>query len=160
MSQPKPKERRKKPGPKKGEGGAPTVLTPEMQADVIEALGYGWSNVKVADLIGIDESTIRAWRKGELPISFKGKERENLSRAIKSAPMRGEMDLLQRVRQGEKGWQGSAWILERTRSEYVKVEKHEFPKDNAREYAILHGLDPEKYAKNLATVWPAEKRKN
>lgn len=101
----------------------PTKLTPQVQDVIVEALKLGLYADQAATLADISEFTYYNWIKrgeaeqaridnGETPDPNETIYVE-FSKAVKKASVQGQADALSRVREGDKGWQGSAWFLER-----------------------------------------------
>ncbi len=108
------KTSKKKPAPKKkGKRGRPSLLVdPMFRAKIIEMLELGMTNSKVIEYCGCGKATFYDWMSGKLPKDIP----EGFSDTLKKARLSGELQLLKAVKSGARGWQGSAWILERTRS--------------------------------------------
>jgi hypothetical protein len=90
-----------KPEAKRAEG-RPTKRTPEITAEIAEAISFGLTDEKAADLVGIARDTLIEWRK--IP---------EFSDTIKRADAARDLDRLRRIDLGAPGWQGPAWHLER-----------------------------------------------
>ena len=82
--------------------GRPTKRTPEVVAEIAEAVAIGLTDEEASLLAGIDPDTMTEWRKDP---EFSG--------AIKRATAERLLMRLERVEAGEQGWQGTAWALER-----------------------------------------------
>ena len=82
--------------------GRPTKRTPELTAELAEAIALGLTDDQAAAMVGIASSTLSEWLKIE-----------EFSDAVKGAQARRIFLRLQRVERGEPGWQGAAWTLER-----------------------------------------------
>jgi hypothetical protein len=95
--------------------GRPSILTPEVQRRLCEAVAAGNTRHDAAEYAGIGESTLRAWlARGKRQRC--GKFRELLA-AIKKA----EADAVVRnvaiiQKAASKTWQAAAWWLERKRA--------------------------------------------
>jgi hypothetical protein len=88
--------------------GRPTKKTAEMVARLAEATSFGLTDEETSALVRIEPDTLRAWKDDP---AFFG--------AIKSAISAR----LKRIERGKAGWQGTAWILERTLAHrYAKPE--------------------------------------
>jgi hypothetical protein len=83
-------------------GGRPTKRTPEVTEQICEGIAYGLTDEEVAALVGIDDSTMTRWKKEP---EFCG--------AIKKAQAIRLLIRLKRIEKGERGWQGTAWAMER-----------------------------------------------
>jgi hypothetical protein len=83
-------------------GGRPTKRTDEITTHIAEAISYGLTDEEAAAVVGIDDDTLRRWRK--IP-EFCG--------AIKTAVAARKLARLKRIEAGEPGWQGTAWAMER-----------------------------------------------
>jgi hypothetical protein len=62
----------------------------------------GLTNEEAAHLVGIDDSTLFRWQ-----------ENEEFCDAIASAKAHRKLLRLQKIENGEQGWQSAAWALER-----------------------------------------------
>lgn len=93
--------------------GRPSKYTGRRIRTILKALRDGLPQETAARLAGIDPTTHWDW--------LASKPRYSL--AVQRAMARGERTLLARVRDGRKGWQGAAWILERTRG-HTYASKH------------------------------------
>jgi hypothetical protein len=93
---PEPGQRRKHPG------GRPTKRTPEITAQIAQAIADGLNDTFVCDLVGITCETLGQWRKNR-----------EFSLAIKTAEAARLQKRLQRIESGQEGWQGTAWFVER-----------------------------------------------
>ena len=84
--------------------GRPTKATPTTLAILADAIATGLTDEQAADLAGLAVSTVRAWRTAE----------GEFSAAVKKATALRLAARLARIEAGAPGWQGVAWILERT----------------------------------------------
>jgi transposase len=99
----------------------PTLLTPEVQATIVEAIRKGHYRETAAHLAGITRRTINNWEQrgetGEAPY-------DEFFRAIKKAEAEAEDALLDDIRTAQPGipgeggrgadlWQAKAWVMER-----------------------------------------------
>lgn len=94
-------------------GGSPTAkkskngkfqFTPEIEAQILDACGSGFTIEKAGALVGVNPSTIRTW------IQRMPKFGEKVETARKSH----ELSLLKSIElAGEKSWQAKAWLAER-----------------------------------------------
>ena len=88
-------------------------LTPDVTAQIVEAIEAGNRQETAARLAGIAETTLYDWmrrgEKGEVPFS-------QFSQAIKKARAVSETEDIKTIRQAAKRghWQASAWRLERS----------------------------------------------
>ena len=104
-------------------GGRPTKRTAEMTEQICEAISYALTDDEVAALVGIDDSTLTRWKK-----------EPEFCRAIKKAQAARLLIRLKRIEQGESGWQGTAWALERQNPErFGSPEARLRRKDTANE---------------------------
>jgi hypothetical protein len=81
----------KKPGPAKGKGGRPTVLTPAIHQIIVDAITIGMYEAEAARLAGIDKTTLSKWKvqaakKAGTPYS-------NLFNDMRDAMVKGEFNL-------------------------------------------------------------------
>jgi transposase len=99
--------------------GRPTVLTPDVQAAIVDALRKGNYRSTAAAAAGIHRNSLTNWEKwGE-----EGREPyADFVTAMQQAEAQAEMDLVSEIRNAEPGiptvkspdlWQAKAWILER-----------------------------------------------
>jgi hypothetical protein len=82
--------------------GRPTKRSPELVAQIAEAISFGFSNQETAELVGIRPTTLSIWH--QIP---------SFSIAVKRAVLKRQIIRLKRIQDGTLGWQGTAWILER-----------------------------------------------
>ena len=94
-------------------GGPPTAhkakngkfkFTPEIEAQILDACGSGFTIEKAGALVGVNPSTIRTWIQ-RMP---------KFSEKVETARKNHELSLLKSIEQaGEKSWQAKAWLAER-----------------------------------------------
>jgi hypothetical protein len=84
-------------------GGRPTKKTPELIAKLTHALAVGLPDEEACALVMIERCTLDAWRN----------EDDQFSYMLKSARAQKMVNRIGRIDDGEPGWQGSAWMLER-----------------------------------------------
>ena len=95
--------------------GRPSILTPDVQRRLCEAIAAGNTRHDAAEYAGIGESTLRAWL-------AKGKhQRRGTYRALLAAVKKAEADAVVRnvaiiQKAASKTWQAAAWWLERKRA--------------------------------------------
>ena len=97
--------------------GRPTLLTDELQAALESDLETGNYLSTAAIANGISYRSVRRWvKQGEKDLeSGRGETQHAIfCQTVKRARRRGEKRLIARVAEGGPGWQGAAWILERT----------------------------------------------
>jgi hypothetical protein len=82
--------------------GAPTKKTPQMIAQISEAISFGLTDEETCNFVGIDPDTLMLWKKDP---EFFG--------AIKSAIAKRLVLRLKKIETGADGWQGCAWLTER-----------------------------------------------
>ena len=82
--------------------GRPTKRTPEVAAKIAEAIASGLTDREAGVLAGIRHDTMTEWRKDP-----------EFSEAIEKATAQRLLQRLGRIEAGERGWQGTAWALER-----------------------------------------------
>ena len=93
--------------------GRPTKLTPEVQADLVQAIRLGATRELACDYVGISTTTLYRWlQQGD--VAEDGPYRE-FRDAIKKAEGRGAVEALARIQTAAKdgSWQAAAWLLER-----------------------------------------------
>jgi hypothetical protein len=83
--------------------GRPTKRDETTEARIAEGLAYGLTNQQCADMVGVDISTFYDWLKIEA-----------FQQRIAGAVAARTLVRLKRVENGDVGWQGCAWLLERT----------------------------------------------
>lgn len=93
---------------RKGRPGRKPVKMDNRGAELIKALGECLPMTKALALVGLTDEQMRAWR-SRFP---------DFSRQVERTMAGAELRLLERVEAGAAGWQGSAWILERSRGYY------------------------------------------
>jgi len=117
------KVEKRKPGP------AQKVVPTDTQKKAIEAAYLGMPEERIAILCGFYDGggTWAAWltRHPE----FAGQ--------LKASRVSGEVDMTKRVMGAENGWQGSAWLLERTRG-YVARQQLEHSGPGGKALTIAH----------------------
>ena len=91
----------------------PTVLTPEVQARVCEAIAAGNTRKDAAEYAGVGDSTLRAWL-----ARARQKRGNGPYRALLAAVKKAEADAVVRnvaiiQKAAGKTWQAAAWWLER-----------------------------------------------
>ena len=108
-------------------GGATPKHTPEMIAELSDAISRGLTNQQAADYVCIDVSTLEAWQKDD----------REFSGAIKKARAKRLLDRLRYVEGANENWQAVAWLLERSNGQQFAP-----PKTTARlEHTLANGLD-------------------
>jgi hypothetical protein len=81
--------------------GRPAKFTPALKAKLAEAFFLGFNDAQAASICGVDERTIRRVRAG------------GFCPEIKRAELEKETIYRTKIWNGELGWQGAAWYLER-----------------------------------------------
>lgn len=94
-------------------GGSPTAkkskngkfqFTPEIEAQILDACGSGFTIEKAGALVGVNPSTIRTWIQ-RMP---------KFGEKVETARKNHELSLLKSIElAGEKSWQAKAWLAER-----------------------------------------------
>lgn len=102
------------------------VITPEDWASVLEASRLGTSPDNLWAMSGLGEVTFRRVLKEE---PWRGE-------AIRAARIKGEVGMQLTVESAAPGWQGSAWLLERTRG-YVARHGVEHSGPNGRPLSVV-----------------------
>ena len=91
----------------------PAILTPKAQRTIVEALTNGSYLTTACTLAGTTTHTFNYWRR----LYEQGVEHAQVYAdfftAVKKAGAKAENDALRTIRDGESGWQSSAWFLER-----------------------------------------------
>lgn len=105
---PAPKPKRPRGRPK----GAPLIERPEVLDPILELLREGHSVRQSVRSGGVTDATFMLWeKKGEAGIEPYASHLAE----IEEAKAQGAIRLEGKVMKGEPGWQGAAWLLERTR---------------------------------------------
>jgi hypothetical protein len=81
--------------------GRPTKFTPAIKAKLAQTFFLGFNDAQAAAICGVDERTIRRVRAG------------GFCPEIKKAELEKEVIYRTKIWNGELGWQGAAWYLER-----------------------------------------------
>lgn len=87
--------------------GRPPKHTPELIKKLAGCIATGLTDQQAADAVGISHDTLSEWRKADA----------GFSDAVKRATAERLIQRIERIERGEPGWQGTAWILERTMRE-------------------------------------------
>ena len=82
--------------------GRPTKLTPQVKAKLKEAFAYGLNDDQAAAVAGVSDVTLTLWKRRP---EFMAEIREAINQRL--------LVRLKRIEEGENGWQGCGWILER-----------------------------------------------
>ena len=143
-----PKDRTSQRG-KMGRPGRPTlVLDDAVRAVVLDRLEHGLRRSSVCRAAGIAPITLKRWEQraaeGEEPYA-------SFMAAADAAESLGECMLQARVIKGSAGWQGAAWMLERTRIGYGKRDEVVHIDGGA-----LADMDDDEVARMLADAEDAE----
>jgi hypothetical protein len=113
----------------KKNGPDPKTVSPSDWAKVLDAASLGLPLERLWALSGMSDKTFTKYLS-----RFPEKAKE-----IEGARSRGEYDLTSVVRSCGPGWQGSAWLLERTRG-YVARAQLEHTGKNGKELSISGSL--------------------
>jgi hypothetical protein len=104
--------------------GRPTVLTPDVQRRICDAIAAGNTRHDAAEYAGVGASTVRTWlAKGR-------RQHRGKFRAFLTAVKKAEADAVVRnvaiiQKAGTTKWQAAAWWLERKRGEDWSQNKDE-----------------------------------
>jgi hypothetical protein len=82
--------------------GRPSKRTPELEDQICHGIASGLTNRETAALVGINVDTLYEWLKDD---AFADKIEESCAART--------LVRIERVESGAKGWEASAWILER-----------------------------------------------
>jgi hypothetical protein len=82
--------------------GRPSKLTPQVKAKLKEAFAYGLNDDQAAALVGVSAFTLTLWKRNPAFV-----------KEIQGAVTERLLVRLKRIEEGENGWQGCGWILER-----------------------------------------------
>lgn len=113
----------------KKNGPAPKVIADADWSRVLDAASLGLPMERLWALSGMTDKTFNRYL-------LRYPERKE---AIESARTRGEYDLTSTVRSCGNGWQGSAWLLERTRG-YVARAQLEHTGKGGKELSVSGNL--------------------
>jgi hypothetical protein len=83
-------------------GGRPSKQSPQTIDTLAQCVADGLTDEESASIAGIDDLTLTRWRK-----------QPEFCRAIRLASALRTQKRLKRIEYGERGWQGTAWFLER-----------------------------------------------
>ena len=89
-------------------GALVSRLTDSQKKRALEAASLGMAMEKIAILCGFPFGNDTQWHRYL-------ETNKEFAKELRTAQVAGELDLQLRVRGAEAGWQGSAWLLERTR---------------------------------------------
>ena len=125
----------------KGKGGRPAkTVSTDTQKKACEAAYLGMPEERIAILCGFFDG-------GGTWAAYLARNPE-FAGQLKASRVSGEVDMTKRVMGAENGWQGSAWLLERTRG-YVARQQLEHSGPGGKSLTIAHQV--------LAVVNPAER---
>ena len=100
----------------KARGGRPEKLvTDEMKKTATRAAYLGMPHDRVAILCGFASSNPTGW--GQYLVRH-----PEFAQELESARARGEVEMQGRVLDASNGWQGAAWLLERTRGYVARAQ--------------------------------------
>lgn len=117
----------------KSKGGRPCKVVPvEQLKKAIEACRLGIPLERVAILAGFPSGNAGGW-------ADYLKRNPSFANDLELARLEGELELTSVVRQCGNGWQGSAWLLERTRG-YVARASLEHTGKGGKELSISGSL--------------------
>lgn len=119
--------------------GRPSKLTEELIEQMAAELRIGMPITSACDLLGITQPSHSNWmRQGEEDIA---NEVDSLFSsyliAIKKSRAEFEHNSLIDIKSGRPGWQGAAWVLERTNQKYMP--KQEFVAEEGKVQVVLGG---------------------
>ena len=106
--------------------GRPTKLTPQVQADIVEALEHGLHQESACARVGIHRDTFYEWMR-------RGREETegiyaNFADAVEKARARPEAEALEAINVAWRDgtWQAAAWFLERSHPhKYGRINRTE-----------------------------------
>ena len=125
----------------RGKGGRPAkTVSTDTQKKACEAAYLGMPEERIAILCGFFDG-------GGTWAAYLTRNPE-FAGQLKASRVSGEVDMTKRVMGAENGWQGSAWLLERTRG-YVARQQLEHSGPGGKSLTIAHQV--------LAVVNPAER---
>ena len=103
--------------------GRPTDLTEELVSEIVTMIECGVLPETACQACGIGKTSYYHWKR----------TKPEFAEAVNQAKAKAEITLLTRISEGATGWQGSAWILERTRrDQYAPRVYAEFTVDRIR----------------------------
>jgi len=99
--------------------GRPTKKNdPAIRAELIRGLRLGMGYDRCAHLAGIHPTSVKNWIRDAL-MSTDGSA---VGAQLLKAEAQGIAEMHERILEGEHGWQGSAWVLERRKGYTTKIE--------------------------------------
>ncbi len=113
-------------------GALSKVLSATQKKDALDAAALGMTMDKVAILCGFPAGNETQWHRWL-------DAHPDFATELKNAQVLGELQLQRSVREAGQGWQGSAWLLERTRG-YVARASMEHTGKGGSTLTIAHQL--------------------
>ena len=128
---------------KNSKPGRPCKLDYDVLPIIIDCVEKGVSFNHTADYIGVDITTLDAWRRQGREDAEKGEDTifSQLTQAIKKARVKMIMDRLKNIKRAEPmNWTASAWLLERLEPDtFGRRDKHEISNENGKPFLMGHG---------------------
>lgn len=122
----------------KGESEKPSALTEEIRAKLLKYIEEGSYLDPACLAAGTTRQTLEYWQKLHESGDEKAKAYSDFFASLARARGKAEIESLTRVRNGEPGWQGAGWFLERRyRKRWGKQEKVDVTQTNKSASAVL-----------------------
>lgn len=130
-------------------------MTPEVVQEMLDGIALGMHYEEVADLCGKGRNTIWRWMTSAERAVEDGtatEEQAEFWNAVKKAQAKGVHRRLNRIVEGDNGWQGSAWIQERRfRQKWGQTVKQEISGPNGGPVEIAN-MTPEQRATRMQEI--------
>jgi hypothetical protein len=117
-------------GERKKIGRPGIVLSTEDEKTALQAAYLGMPEERVAILCGFADGSGAGWGQWLT-------RNPEFARRLRTSRVRGEVEMQQRVLEAPNGWQGAAWLLERTRG-YVARQQLEHSGPGGKALTIAH----------------------
>jgi hypothetical protein len=113
--------------------GRPPLLDERMASEICDAIATGLNNQDVADLCGISYETLRAWT-----------QEPAFAKRIAAAKAFRKRVWLKRIAEGQDGWQGTCWIVQRHYAQewgnHLLYQRPESEEKNITEATLIERL--------------------
>jgi len=123
-------EREEKRGERKKIGRPGKVVSPEAKKTALQAAYLGMPEERVAILCGFADGSGTGW--GQWLV-----RNPTFAAELRQARVTGEVEMQRKVLDAPNGWQGAAWLLERTRG-YVARQQLEHSGPGGKALTIAH----------------------
>ena len=103
----------------------PTTLNEQLINDMAAEIAEGLPKCYTCDLFGVVESTFDLWMEKGQEDYTNGEDTlySTLWTAIKKSHALWIKNSTERIKSGTPGWQGTAWLLERTNPKYMPKQQ-------------------------------------